>query len=51
MFKHFKEDHYRGLTEETVRLMQIPREQRKNYIAGKFNTISTQAQYPMRYDN
>jgi hypothetical protein len=51
MFKHFKEDNARGLTDETVKLIQMQADQRRNYLFTKFNTISSQAQYPLRYDN
>ncbi len=51
MFKHFKEDSLRGLTEETLKIIRLPREQRKTYITGKFNMILSQAQYPTRIDN
>jgi hypothetical protein len=51
MFKHFKEDNFRGLTEETIKIIHMPREQRRNHITGKFNIISSQAQYPARVDN
>lgn len=51
MYKHFKEDKGRGLGEETARLLTLPQEERRNYLFNKFNMISSQAQYPLRFDN
>jgi hypothetical protein len=51
MFKHFKEDTARGLCEETNCLLKMPREQRYPFVINKFNFLSSQAQYPVRYDN
>ena len=51
MYKHFKEDTKKGLCEETYRLINLNRDQRKIYLNGKFNTTLTQAKYPARYDN
>ena len=51
MYKHFKEDNSRGLADETVKLLQFANDQRRGYLFNKFNVISSQAQYPIRYDN
>lgn len=51
MYKNFKEDSKRGLTEQTSRLMQIPREHRRGYLLSRFNLLTSQAQYPARFDN
>ena len=51
MYKHFKEDNTRGLSDETAKLLTLPPEERRNYLFNKFNMISSQAQYPLRFDN
>jgi hypothetical protein len=51
MFKHFKEDLVQGLAIETNEILAVPHFQRRKYLSNKFNMLSSQAQYPDRYDN
>lgn len=51
MFKNFKEDRARGLTEETTKILQVARQHRRGFLLHNFNLLTSQAQYPARFDN